>query len=116
MEKPEIKQKLVIEPNQVMIGFCWSYTKALLDKLIALGKEDRIFKKGARATQIDEKAGFTSDLTDIAFVLISAIRTQINTPGDISNPSTVLKLIKVCQEFLDIFKKENHALPIHVEF
>lgn len=99
--------KLAINEKEVMSGFCFAYCNALLEKAIVLDCKDKIFVKGVKTAWEFQEKYSTSDLTDIAYSVLIAMSEQINGSRVASamTPSDVGKLIIVCQEFLDIFKK-----------
>ena len=94
-----------------MTGFCWAYCNALLEKLIALDDDDKIFKNGGnKALHVEANLKSPSTVTDFALSVMSAICGQIPNiapAGYSMAPSDIGTLIENCREFLDIFKQKE---------
>jgi hypothetical protein len=113
METPRLEQRLVIRPAEVMTNFCWAYTNALLQKLVELDEKDEIFVNGGNKAlhmETDSNTIYSSEVTGIARVVMFELTEQIKCQGvdcHTTTPSQVTKLMSVCREFLDIFKKKE---------
>ena len=90
MARPELILK-----QDVITGFSYSFSSALLEKLKDLRTGDRIFKA---------KECFS----DIADVVINHLTEQLGIPTPTFGPSSteVDKFISLVEEFLAIFKKK----------
>ncbi|MDP2741448.1 MAG: hypothetical protein Q8O66_02030 [bacterium] len=86
---------LLIPSHEVMNGFCYAYTKALLEKLIEMKAQGRVFST--------INLGW---LTDIASAVCNQLIDQISFEEDdfFDNPSAVKRLIDTTKEFLAIFE------------
>jgi len=110
----ELKIKLVIDPKAVMTGFCWADCNALLEKLKELFEKGELFEcemgKAIKKEKEFGEFGYSSELTEISFAVISALKTQVDFVGLDSNdaqPTAVAALIAVCEEFLDIYRQKE---------
>jgi len=91
--------------QDVRNGFSYSFTKALLKKLLQLKASNRIFKEGLPA----EKSS-VDYITDIAHSVISHLTSQVGTTFSVSytmSPDKIDDLIEITQEFLAIFEEKE---------
>jgi len=89
--------------DDVIVGFSYSFSKALLEKLKALKKEDRIFEEEWKEAQNQD----SSHLTEIARCVMEHLETQLNCDISGFNPDKVDCLISFAEEFLAIFEKKE---------
>lgn len=89
---------LLIPGDGIMNGFCYNYSKALLEKLKELREKKRLFKPGP--------GGCTTTIAE-------AVIRQLGNQGGFSiaprtnDDKDVVELIQATEEFLSIFKKED---------
>jgi len=88
------QQKQVQEVG-VINGFCYPYARLLLDKLLALKQESRLYEENSGA------------YTDVCNSVLSAIQEQVNLSSPI-NDIELDNFIKSVQEFLAIFESGEH--------
>lgn len=104
-----MESSLVINPQEVMSHFCWAYCNALLEKLISLDEEDRVFEDGATLAWKRAERGSKSPLTKVTIATIGKIEEQTGIDFEINYHETTPKrfgeIIKETEEFLNIFKK-----------
>jgi len=93
--------------HDVINGFSYSFSKALLEKLKQLKKEGRIFQEDTPCKKIEKNLPIR--ITTIAETVIYYLTSQMNLSCDSSpiRPSKIEELIKVSKEFLAIFEKEQ---------
>lgn len=86
---------LLIPSHEVMNGFCYAYTSALLKKLIEINAQGKVFST--------TNPGW---LTDIASVVCNQLIEQISFEEDdfVDNPGVIKRLINTTKEFLAIFE------------
>jgi hypothetical protein len=85
--------------QDVITGFSFSFTKALLDKLKKLMKEERLFEQ--------HEGYFKKELTDIGMTVCRYLCDQLQNrcnPED-QTPENITELINTADEFLATFKK-----------
>jgi len=94
-EQTQEEKILLIPSHEVMNGFCYAYTKALLRKLIEMKVQGRVFST--------INPGW---LTDTASAVCNELIKQISFEEDdfIDNPGVVKHLIDTTKEFLAIFE------------
>jgi DNA-directed RNA polymerase alpha subunit len=115
-----LEMKLVLKPD-VITGFSYSFTKALLEKLKVLRDEKRIFEE-VEYKQIEETAKLENrySLTSIAGSVIGHLQGQLfgsNQGQELIEPKKVEELITTAEEFLESFflqqrRKDLQDIPI----
>ncbi|HTW96592.1 MAG TPA: hypothetical protein VMD74_02960 [Candidatus Methylomirabilis sp.] len=97
--------------NDVITGFSYSFSSALLRKLKEMNEKDQIFKKGLKNALNDAKKNIQSYLTDMAIIVAVHLHQQISVSSDILDLSTknfpeeVNQFISFVEEFLAIFQE-----------
>jgi len=110
MAKATAKQKkLLIPPDVVINGFCYSYCKALLERLKELAKKDKVFWYGEErartnwAVQIRGKTYNNKELTPVASLILHNLCKQLDCEEP-KYPETIRSLIASAGSFLTTFK------------
>jgi len=88
-----MKQKLSLKiniPETVINGFCYPFTKALLEKLKLLLQEGRIDEEYSR--------------DDVVDAILSYLQKQLRINNVSPNVSGAKKIITAAEEFLSIFE------------
>lgn len=100
----EQETRLMLEQD-VINGFSYSFTKALLEKLLILKASNRIFKE-----ELPGEKSSVDYITDIAHSVISYLISQVETTFSVSctmSLDEINDLIKTTQEFLAIFEEKE---------
>ncbi len=87
-------------------GFCWSYANALLQKLISLKQEGRLFELGNTDAEKTEKEKFNSHPSPIASAVIHYLDDQFpkcDFPSGTMMPTKIDSAIALALEILEIF-------------
>jgi TusA-related sulfurtransferase len=95
--------KLVLQQD-VIDGFSYSFTKALLNKLLELNESGKIFE--VESTRPDS----AHNITDIAHSVISHLLSQIEIDISVCSMMSMNEIgciIETAKEFLAIFEKEE---------
>lgn len=112
-----LEQQLSLEPD-VINGFSYSFTKALLAKLKELEATDRIFEGGAEKAEVWESKAREKNVDekyetmDLACSIITYLEKQLSLDGwgridpSHTTPSEIRNLIALTEEFLQVFQKK----------
>lgn len=100
-----MKQKLVLS-DDIITGFSYSFTSALLAKIKELEKENRIFEQGLEEAKKNESNNLGSPLTLIAESTLCYLNEQIRCNEEIGTPKDLAILIRCTEEFLAIFAEK----------
>jgi uncharacterized protein YfkK (UPF0435 family) len=105
-----LRMALVLK-DDVIKGFSYSFSAALLKKLKEMKEKDQIFEKGIKeALEFADKS--ESGLTDMAYMVTDHLHNQISSHSGMPNtgtsmyPKEVDRLIALAEEFLAIFQKK----------
>jgi hypothetical protein len=114
-KKEEVmKQQLKVRLEQdVITGFSYSFTKALLGKLKQLKKEGRIF----RDFEGKEESDSMYSLTQIADSVLKHIDAQLGESSIYggscaATPDKVQQMIQTTEEFLAIFNEKGETIAV----
>lgn len=108
MAGPKIRQ-LLIQEQEVMNGFCFAFANALLQKIIKLDDEDRIFEGGKKEVaklEITVGKNYCARRSAIARLVFNHLSGQFPTLGDGENCRQLREYIDTAREFLAIFEKK----------
>lgn len=99
---------LLIPSCEVMDSFCYSYAKALVNKLCELEEKKRVFEPG-RPASAGRHGVPAYELTRIAYSVISELQKQISyrnfTTDTYSTEEELQQIIETAKKFLAIFEK-----------
>jgi len=96
-------QMLLIPSHQVMNGFCYAFSKALLAKLKELAEEDQVFEKGAKEA---EDATHSHITTSVAEAVCSYLTQQTHIDwNNRRNVAGLARFIFEIEVFLAIFER-----------
>jgi hypothetical protein len=110
MGEHEHSHTLVMNSDEVMDKFCWSFSNALLEKLVALDEQGRTWFYGKE----NDKVGMGKfELTPSASIAVKALALQIDyTPKGCNygvaaiEPTEFYAFLAIAREFLSAFVKE----------
>ncbi len=102
--KMKMQMQLQIPTDAVMSHFCYTYSKALLEKLKKLIQEDRIFLKGRSVAEAGPQ--LMRNITDITRSVMSNLGEQVLLYAPTSQPAPehVDRFVSAIEEFLAIFE------------
>ncbi len=110
-----MKLELSLKLRQdVITGFSYSFTKALVEKLKELLKKDNVFVDGNETAKTHD--GYFRE-TEIAGIVTHYLcdQLQVQHSDKAKNLIEVEKLISLAEEFLSIFEEEKADKTISVE-
>jgi hypothetical protein len=110
MDEHEQSLNLVMNSGEVMDKFCWAFSNALLEKLVSLDEQGRIWFYGKE----NDKVGMSKfDFTATASIAIKALALQLDyTPKECNyhvaacEPTEFYAFLAIAREFLSAFVKK----------
>jgi len=107
----------LVQSSGPMTRFCYAYTRLLLDKLLQLQKNDAVFKGGhSNAQRIESNHGHSTDLTELAIVVINQLEIQVSSSkdpiGSQTMPFDINRLAEFVSKYLAIFE-DSEGQPTH---